>query len=188
VKLAELKVGDYVVSEKVVVERKTARDLAASIIDKRLFSQARDMASAYEKPFFIIEGGDPYTVSGVSPQAVRGSILSLMLDFRIPALLTRDATETALTLVSVAKREQVERGAYISVREKKPPSLPEMQEYVVAGLPHVELTLAKRLLDAFGSVEKVFTATEEELKNVRGIGGTIAQKIREVITGKYSPE
>lgn len=70
--------------------------------------------------------------------------------------------------------------------EKKPLSLKEQQEYVVAGLPNVESTLARRMLEAFESVENIFSATEEDLRNVKGIGKGIAAKIRRVITERYS--
>jgi len=187
VKLSSLAVGDYVVTDDVGVERKTVADFSASIIDKRLFAQAREIASAYAKPFLLLEGESLYTVGGVSAQAVRGAVLSVILDFKIPVLWTRNAAETALILYALARREQMERGGHITLRaEKKPLSLKEQQEYVVAGLPNVESTLARRMLEAFESVENIFSATEEDLRNVKGIGKGIAAKIRRVITERYS--
>lgn len=41
IELKTLEVGDYVLSDRVVVERKTAEDFVNSIIDKRLFSQLK---------------------------------------------------------------------------------------------------------------------------------------------------
>ncbi|WP_309492339.1 DEAD/DEAH box helicase [Candidatus Hecatella orcuttiae] len=183
--LTSLEVGDYVLSQDTAVERKSVRDFAASIVDRRLFTQAERLASAYRKPLFIVEGEGLYQASGVSPPALRGAILSLIFDFRIPVLWTKTPGETALMIYSLAKREQAEKPVHISLREKKPPTLAEQQEYIIAGLPSVEATLARKLLAAFGSVEKVITAGEEELKKVRGIGPRIAEKIREVVTAKY---
>jgi Fanconi anemia group M protein len=120
---------------------------------------------------FIVEGENLYSGSGVSAKAIRGAILSLNLDYKIPVVLTKNPTETASYLVLMAEREQLEKDSHPTIRgERKPLSLKEQQEYVVAGLPNVELTLAKRLLAAFGSVEKVFQASKEELKKVPGIG------------------
>jgi len=189
VQLKDLPVGDYVVSDYVAVERKTSSDLAQSILDRRLFVQAKELASSYKGSIFIVEGEDPYATRGVSPQAIRGAILSLIIDFRIPVLLTRTPTETALILLAAAKSEQIEKKAHISVRtERKPLTIAEQQEYIVAGLPNVELTMAKRLLSAFGSVEGVFTAGREELQGVHGVGEMIAERIRRVITARYEPE
>lgn len=54
-------------------------------------------------------------------------------------------------------------------------------------MPYVNTTLARRLLERFGSVEKVFTASIEELTGVQGIGEKIAKEIREVIEADYVP-
>ncbi|MGP3703295.1 MAG: DEAD/DEAH box helicase [Candidatus Bathyarchaeota archaeon] len=187
VKVENLTIGDYVLSDKVAVERKTAQDFASSIIDKRLFFQAKSLISTYKKPLIVIEGEDLYTASNINANAIRGAILSLLMDYGIPIILTKNPSETAFFLLLIAEKEQVERASYPSIRgERKPLSLAEQQEYVVASLPNVELTLARRLLKRFGSVEGVFNASKDELKNVPGIGDVIAEKIRKVITEKYT--
>ena len=40
----------------------------------------------------------------------------------------------------------------------------------------------------FGNVERVFTATEDELMEVEGIGEKKAKEIRRVITAPYTEE
>ncbi|MFH1328044.1 MAG: ERCC4 domain-containing protein [Candidatus Bathyarchaeota archaeon] len=186
VNLTNLTVGDYILSEQIGVERKTIQDFASSIIDKRLFTQAKELSSTYNKPLIIIEGENLFATRNISVQAIRGAITSMIFDYQIPILTTKDANETALILFSIAKSEQVDRKIHVAVRsEKKPLTLAEQQEYLVSGLPNVELTLAKRLLSTFGSVEKVFNATEEELKKVHGVGNIIAEKIKKTITEKY---
>jgi Fanconi anemia group M protein len=57
VELKTLEVGDYVLSDRVVVERKTADDFVDSIIDKRLFNQLKNLRKV-EKPLLIIEGNN----------------------------------------------------------------------------------------------------------------------------------
>lgn len=46
IEVAHLSVGDYCVQRRVLVERKTAADFAASLIDGRLFRQAAALAAA----------------------------------------------------------------------------------------------------------------------------------------------
>ncbi len=46
IEVARLSVGDYCVQRRVLVERKTAADFAASLIDGRLFRQAAALAAA----------------------------------------------------------------------------------------------------------------------------------------------
>ncbi|MFA7374167.1 MAG: DEAD/DEAH box helicase, partial [Methanothrix soehngenii] len=63
VTLKNLEVGDYVVSDRVAIERKTAQDFVASIIDpeRNLFRQVADLARSYERPVLILEGRDLYS-------------------------------------------------------------------------------------------------------------------------------
>lgn len=49
----------------------------------------------------------------------------------------------------------------------------------------VEAATAKKLLSFFGSVERVFTATEKELMKVDGIGPKKAKRIRDLLTEPY---
>src|ERR1035437_350446 len=46
VKYADLAVGDYVLSDEVVVERKEATDFVLSIMDRRLFGQVAQMKAS----------------------------------------------------------------------------------------------------------------------------------------------
>jgi Fanconi anemia group M protein len=90
-------------------------------------------------------------------------------------------------LYSIAKREQVKEKREPRVRaERKPPSLKALQEYIVAGLPFVNRVLARRLLKVFGTVERVFSASEKELQQVDGIGKKISKQIRRVLAEPYS--
>ncbi|MEM2926360.1 MAG: ERCC4 domain-containing protein, partial [Candidatus Bathyarchaeia archaeon] len=51
-----LEVGDYQISDRAIVERKTTRDFLHSIEDGRLFKQASDMVEHFDRPVLIVEG------------------------------------------------------------------------------------------------------------------------------------
>ncbi|NJF25004.1 DEAD/DEAH box helicase [Thermococcus sp. Bubb.Bath] len=188
VEVRTLDVADYVVSEDVGIERKSANDFIQSIIDGRLFDQVDRLKRAYEKPVIIIEG-NLYGIRNVHPNAIRGAIAAVTLDWGVPILFSSGPEETAQFIYLLAKREQEERKKEVRVRsEKKALTLAERQRLIVEGLPNVSATLAKRLLKHFGSVERVFTATEEELQEVEGIGPKKAGEIRKVITAPYVEE
>ncbi|ACS33669.1 DEAD/DEAH box helicase [Thermococcus gammatolerans] len=185
IEVKTLDVADYVVSEEVGIERKSANDFIQSIIDGRLFDQVERLKRAYEKPVIIIEG-ELYGIRNVHPNAIRGAIASVTVDWGVPVLFSSGKEETAQFIYLLAKREQEERKKEVRLRsEKKALTLAERQRLIVEGLPNVSSTLAKRLLRHFGNVEKVFTATEEELKEVEGIGEKKAREIRKVITAPY---
>ncbi len=187
--LRTLDVADFVLSERVAIERKTAHDFSSSIIDGRLFSQATGLKNSYEKPFFLIEGSMLYARRNIRPEAVMGAVSSLLIDYGIPIIWTRNSSETALLIFSMARREQLVEKRLPQIRsEKKPLSIRDSQEYIVAGLPHDERVLARRLLNKFRTIERVFSASEKELQNVEGIGKKKSQRIREVVTMRYEEE
>ncbi|NPA76960.1 MAG: DEAD/DEAH box helicase [Candidatus Diapherotrites archaeon] len=186
--LKQLPVADYVVSERVGIERKSVADFVASIIDGRLFTQAAELTSHFARPVIIVEGGNIYAVRNVHPNAIRGALSSLIADYGISVLFTKDVADTAAYIRALARREQ-EQGRDVRLRgEKRIMSLPEMQQFIVESLPFVGPKLAKQLLTHFGSVESVFTASERDLARVEGIGPKKAKEIRKVVSEPYKPE
>ncbi|MBA2861361.1 DEAD/DEAH box helicase [Methanococcus maripaludis] len=182
VEFKTLEIGDYILSDRVAVERKTAEDFENSIIDKRLFNQVMDLKK-YERPLMIIEGNE---FVRIHENAIRGMMFSIMIDYQIPIMFSRDIEDTADILVKLAEREQIKEKREISIRYgKRPMSLKERQKFLVEGLPDVGPVMAENLLDNFNSVEDIFTASEAELKAVEGVGPITAKKIREVVTKKY---
>ncbi len=182
----QLQVADYLASESVAIERKTAEDFLQSIVDKRLFPQVKEIASKYEKPILIIEGQDLYGRRAIHPEAIRGALVSIVVDFKLPIIWTINSEETARMIYTIARREQTERETRIYIAEKTPGGLRDVQERVLIGLPGIDQTLAKRMLNIFNTLEAVFTKGEEELSEVKGLGKKKAEKIRKIITSKYN--
>ena len=112
------RIADYIVSEEVCVERKTISDLVDSIIDGRVFSQAREMTNCFEKPIMIIEGDLREGFKRIGENQLTGAILSIIMDFRIGFLITRDERETAIAIYNLARREQ-EKGSKPKIKIPK---------------------------------------------------------------------
>ncbi|MFB6354415.1 MAG: DEAD/DEAH box helicase [Halobacteriales archaeon] len=191
VRLETLAVGDYVCSDRVVVERKSVADFVATLLgeERSLFEQARDMARHYARPVVLIEGeGDLYAERNVHPNAIRGALASLAVDFGASVLRTRDVDDTADLLAVIARREQEDGSREASVHGGKGArTLAEQQEYVVSAVAEVGPVTARALLEALGSVEAVMTADEEALMAVSGVGEVTAERIREVAASEYEP-
>ncbi len=178
--------GDFVLSDRVAVERKTVDDFANSIVDGRLFSQAKTLKESYEKPMVVIEGENWQPARNVSPEAIMGALASLLVDYSLPVVRTRTSTETALLLVSLGRREQIDEGRKPKTRAiPKPEDPAALQEYIVASLPNVDTVRSRRLLQRFGTVERIFTTQKSELSEVEGIGKTISERIRGIVTKLY---
>lgn len=184
-KFSTLDVADYQISEDIGVERKSAQDFTSSIIDKRLYKQAKDLAEQFSKPVIIIEGENMYA-GGLHPNAVRGSLASLAIDYSIPIIPTRSPEDTAAMIYRLAMRE-LEKGSMDAPlrTEKKPLSLQEQQIFIIESLPNVGPVTARKLLEKFGSVKGVINAEKDELTQVEGIGKVIAQKILDVIDSDF---
>ncbi len=186
-KVQRIEVGDFIISDRVAVERKTAHDFVSSIVDGRLFQQASQLREHYEKPLIIVEGGDIYGQRNVHPNAIKGALLSLLVDWGIPVVFTENMEETAQFLELLSKREW-EKGREPSVQKARALTLDERQERLVASLPGINLKLAKRLLGVFGSPLSVFNATLYELMSVEGIGSGKASEIKKVLESEYGGE
>ena len=185
VKVQSMAVADYQVSDEVAIERKTAKDFVDSIIDKRLFKQARELSEEFKRPLMILEGDDLYS-GMLNANAIRGSLASIAIDFGISIIPTRNAQDTAAMIKRIAVREQTGERSPIQIRtDKKPVSLMEQQLFIVESLPNIGPVNAKNLLQHFGSVVKVLNASESELQEVEGIGKKTAENIRKVVDSKY---
>jgi Fanconi anemia group M protein len=58
-------------------------------------------------------------------------------------------------------------------------------EFIVSSLPNIDNNRAKKLLDSFQTVQRIFTASQEELMSVSSIGEKISEGIRRILTAKY---
>ena len=186
--LATLEVGDYIVSDRVAIERKTDADFLDSIIDKdrNIFGQLSDLARTYDRPVLIIEGDNLYTARQIHPNAIRGVLASIATDFGIPIISTRDARDTAALIQVIAKREQVDEKRTPSLHGRKTAmTLSEQQEYIISSMSDIGPVAARKLLQHFGSVERVMRASPDELMEVESIGPKTAQRIREVVGSVY---
>ncbi len=188
IELKALTTGDFLCSSRVAVEVKRAADFVNSIVDGRLLQQLKELKENFERPVLIIEGTqeeDLYSIRNVHPNAIRGMLATIAVSYGIPILYSRNPKDTAGFITTIAKREKEAGAPEPSLHAKKPATLAERQEYVIASLPGIELKLAQSLLQKFGSVREVITATEEQLQKVELIGPKKAAEIKRVIETVY---
>ena len=100
----KLPIGDYIIDERVVIERKSGTDFPRSITDNRLFRQASRLAASRYRSAVILEGPVEDALAGVSREAIQGALISLTLIFDIPVLRSTNKAETARLLIFAAKQ------------------------------------------------------------------------------------
>jgi Fanconi anemia group M protein len=186
IRLERLAHGDYAIGDRILVERKTARDFVDTLINRDLLGQLKEMADAVPRPVLIIEGGDLYTQRDIHPNAIRGVLAAITVDMGISLIYTKDEQDTAQMLFVIAKREDSERGERKVHPHKLYRSLKEEQEYIISSFPEIGMKNARLLLAHFGSIQAIVNASLEELIAVRGIGEKTAGKIFELCRRKYS--
>ncbi|TKX69685.1 DEAD/DEAH box helicase [Halorubrum sp. SP9] len=187
-RLETLAVGDYVLSDRVAVERKSAADFVDSMLDadRSMFEQVGELSRAYARPVMVVEGTNLYGQRDIDPNAIRGALASLAVDFDVSVLRTEGEDDTTELLATIAKREQETRDREVSVHgEKTTKTRAEQQEYVVSSIADIGPVTARSLLEHFGTVEAVMTAREEDLLEVEGVGPVTAERIREVVGSEY---
>lgn len=184
VEVKKLKVGDFIISKDVVVERKTVDDFVNSLIDGRLFKQADNMQKNYSYPIFIIEGDIADMFSrNVSDKALWSAIVSLMLKNNVRFLFTSSFKETVQVLCILARKEQIDDNKELALRCKTNKlSLKEKQQFFIEGLPGVGPKLAKNLLKEFKSPKGVINANDSDLKKVDKLGSKKIKEIKKIIT------
>ncbi len=178
-------VGDYVISDRVCIERKTVYDFESSVMNGRLFEQVKGLKENYEFPILILEGDSDYF--RLKNSAINGAIASLYIDYGIEVIHTYTPRNTAEIIAGMARHEQ-----FKDVRE---PSLKggnrarttsQFQEYVVGNIPGVGPKLSRALLKHFKSIKGIANADVEELMAVEKIGKLKAALIHDTINGTYA--
>ena len=179
-----LPIGDYIVAPETIVERKSIRDLMASVFDGRLFDQCSRLKEHFENPIVLMEGNvDEIEEITENPLIFYGAISTVVLDFKIPVIPTPSAAHTAKLLVSMCSRKESHKGPYLK-KIKKSTDLERQQLSSLCSLPGIGEKFAVRMLEKFGTPMKVFTATTADLAKVEGLGEARAKKIKTVLDSK----
>jgi ERCC4-type nuclease len=179
VEVRRLDLGDYLVDTRFVVERKTLLDFAQSLIDGRLFSQAARLATLAQRGVIVLEGAiGQLQASRMSRESLQGALITMSVFHGLAILRAQNAAETARLLVYLAQQARRYANGVVPRPGYRPKRRRARQLYVLQGLPGVGPERAERLLERFGSVERVTCATVEELTDVPGIGETTAENIR----------
>jgi ERCC4-type nuclease len=188
VSIQRLAIGDYQISSRVIVERKTIKDFAISIIDGRLFKQMICLANSNSLGVLILEGSINDTVDlGMTRESMQGALITVSLMFGIHVLRSKNPSETARLIVFSGRQiETMPRGG-LQRHGYRPKTKRKRQLFILQGLPGIGPEKAARLLDEFGSVEAVISASSEELQSVDGIGKSIAERIRWAVSERVPP-
>ena len=170
VEFKHLHIGDYIVKD-VVIERKTVSDFIGSMINRRLINQLQQMQQVQNK-LLIIEGIEEQELyssdkenNKVNENAIRGMMLSIVLSFQVPIILTKNYEDTASFLSVLAKKREKELNLNF---KKKSRNVKEQIQYIIEGFPGIGPKTAKKLLKEFKTIKNIINASEEDLQKAIG--------------------
>jgi len=180
-----LRLGDYLVNDTLLIERKTLTDLVSSIKSGRLFTQMFNLSRAEKQAVLLLEGNSvDLAGSGMQRAAIQGALIHISLKLQIPILRAKDVEESSRIIRYIGWQSEPIHQKKASVKRYRPFKLNSKQKkqlFLLQGLPGIGGERAKALLEKFGSVENIVKASEKELQTVPGIGKYIAKRIRWVV-------
>ena len=161
--IKSLKIGDYLIG-KTIIERKTTNDFVSSMINKRLIQQLRQMKK-YKSQLLIIEGDFESLYRLKNSNSVRGFIISILTNYQIPIIFTKDYNDTAQYLITLAK-QQLKPKIESSLHSRIPKTIQEQKQYILEAFPGIGPATSKKLLKEFKTLAATLTATTEELEKI----------------------
>jgi len=183
-----LNTGDYIIGNT-IIERKSLNDFISSMINKRLIKQLRDLKeSKFENKLIILEGFDEHELferGNLNDNAIRGMILSILLDYKVPMLFTANSNDTCDYLEVLHKRLSKKKTEISLVSKPRFANIFEQQEFIIEGFPGIGKAIAKEILKKFRSIKNFVNASEEQIKEIKKIGENKARLIKRLVEAQY---
>ena len=203
--------GDVRIGPRLLLERKTAKDLHASVRDGRLLSQVRRLAAAAPRAGLLLETGSGLE-GATHPNAVHGALAWMAFDLGVSVICVKNAEESAAFLALAARREL----AWLDALENAQPTKPEddvhralmaaqhaLEEEDRLGGMNERWTSASRrrrtalleaidgvgpltaaaLAESFESIAALANASAEDLASESGIGAARAAEVHRALHG-----
>lgn len=211
-----LHVGDILIGVKedgtmaeggIVIERKSIRDLEASILDGRYREQrGRILAFCEEnktQPMYILEGSLSSSTGRLPKSALMKFIQRLILHYQIPVIQTASIQETAELLQTMMEQwiddpmrlkqttERIKMTDGIHVQKKANAADPT--QFAIACLaqcPGVSVKMSEAIITAFGTIKATMNAGVKDIEQVkvgtRKVGPVVSKRLHDMLNTDLS--
>jgi len=183
-----LEVGDHLLPNSIGVERKTGKDFLASITDKRLYNQLNNLYQ-YNYPILAIITDNIWKDMYFSKNkynanvhnVYKGALKTIYAKYPKVRIIFFDSDEEYVDFLIEIDNKLLEDGKNLRPipMTRKATSIKEIRENVLAAIPGVGISMSKKLLKRFNSVNRISNATIEELIEIDKLGNKTAEKIKE---------
>ena len=187
VKTKALEKGDYILSDKCAVERKTVTDFVYTLTRRYLFEQLFRLKEVYPKSLILLEGYLPiiYKFSHIQPAAIWGAMFNLAKN-GIALINTSSYKESIDFLYVAARQEQILEKRTPTVHAfKKTETLSDSQVFLIASLPNIGREKATAILKSYQTPMNAFINVDGWSKDVHGLGPVISKRVKEVLNAPY---
>jgi ERCC4-type nuclease len=180
--LETLDMGDYQISDSIIIERKRGDDLTASICDNRLFTQLLKLKKNFAYPMIILENPSRmFNGRNVYEASIYGALVYASYRIGIPIIPVRDEMDTGRVIWSLAKHTQ-KTGPFIFTKKVLQWEISrEDQKVFLQGFSDIGDLKADALLDEFKTPEGVIKAILDSKIDYtsggkpKGISGPLSQ-------------
>ena len=190
-----------------IIERKSIRDLEASILDGRYKEQRGRILSFCQEnksqPMYILEGSLASGTGRLQKKALMKFIHRLIFHYQIPVMQTQSVQETSELIQTLVEQwkddptslqrttELVKVTDGIHVQKKANAADPtQFAISCLAQCPGVSVKMAEQLVQTFGSLQGILNKTAVELEVVkvgtRKVGPVVSKRLHELL--HYSPK
>jgi ERCC4-type nuclease len=185
-----------------IIERKSIKDLEASILDGRYKEQrGRILAFCQEhktQPMYILEGALGSSTGRLQKKAILKFIHRLIFHYQIAVMQTASITETAELIQTLEEQWKDDPSSLQRTTElvkvtdglhiQKKANAADPLQFAIAALaqcPGVSVKMAEQLVDTFGSFKGILDVTWKELEQVkvgaRKIGPVVSKRLYDLL-------
>jgi ERCC4-type nuclease len=186
----------------IVIERKSIRDLEASILDGRYREQRGRILSFCEmhktQPMYILEGSLSSSTGRLQKSVLMKFIQRLVLHYQIPVIQTASVRETAELLETMMEQWKEDPSRLKQTTERitmtdgihiqKKANAAEPKQFAIACLAQcngISVKMAEAILEKCGSLKAVMEIPVKELAeikvNSRKVGPVVSKRLHEIL-------
>jgi ERCC4-type nuclease len=119
-------------------------------------------------------------------QLVYDSLITVVLDFKIPLVHTSNIEHTTNFLIAIANKLSRKNSYGPLLRKIRKQTSEQIQQLsVLSSLPGVGGMFAVKMLKEFNTPKRALNASAAELAKIPGFGTARAQKIRKILDNSY---
>ena len=195
--------GEEIQKGGIIAERKTIRDLEASILDGRYKEQRQRLlahcSATGAQPLYILEGSYFTTTGRLAPKALMKIVARLQYKHKIPVIHVNSTAETSQLVEALHEyfmddptNFQAEDGvmrAVDGIHVQKKTNASDPKHFATASLaqcPGISVKMADTIVSHFSSWDAIMKATQDDIQGIvqangRKIGPAAAKKVYDLL-------